>query len=125
MEDKYLMYGLLEYEKLVFLENYGFSIVNNSSAKIIEINCIRDDYCITYHEWHQFGDFNIFVTKSLDDLKKYNYLRTYGIRWLIDNILPRYKLSNSHKNPSYAELVEFYIREQLKNRQEVFGIQIN
>ena len=118
-------HGKLEYYKLLFLTEHGFSIQNNSNGKYVEIACITDECCIIYHEWFQFGDFNIFITKNMEEYKNYIFHRVYGLKWLVDNVLPKYKQATNRKRPSKIELVEFYLQEQIKNKEPAFGVSIN
>lgn len=126
LRDKARMeYGKLEYNKLLFLSEYGFRIQNNSNGKYIEIACIKNDFCIIYHEWFQFGDFNIFIVKSMDEYKNHIFQRVYGLKWLVDNVLPKYKQATARKKASKIELVEFYLREQINNQESAFGVLLN
>ena len=120
-----MIYGLSEYERLKFLEEYNFRIHNNSNGKYVEILCIRNDCCIIYHEWPQFGDFNVFISNSIEDYKKHIYQKSYGINWLVGNVLPQYQQATNAKKASKIELIEFYIRNQVKNEEDVFGVLID
>lgn len=117
-----MMHGLMEYEQLSFLKRFGFKVENYSNGKYIAICCTNKKYCITYHEWPQFGDFNIFITNSINDLKEYNFQHVFDDRWLYDDVLPKFKLINNKNKWSRIELVIFYLKDQLENKKDVFGI---
>ncbi len=117
-------YGLKEFNKLKFLTEYGFIVENHSNGRFTEIWCISDKGCIIYHEWLQFNDFDIFITNSTDDYIKYNYQRTYDYNWLIGNVVPIYKQTFNVKKWERIDLVEFYLREQILNHNDVFGINL-
>ena len=115
-------YGVEEFNRLQFLTEYGFTVENHSNGRFTEIWCISDKGCIIYHEWFQFNDFDIFITSSADDFIKYKYQRTYNLSWLVSNVLPVYKQTFNVKKWEKIDLVEFYLREQIRNRGDVFGI---
>lgn len=119
-----MIYGLLEFSKLNFLTEYGFNIENHSTGKIIEIWCISDHGCIIYHEWPQFNDFDIFITKSISDYINHNYQETYNFTWLINHVVPVYQRVFGTKKWEKIDLVEFYLREHIRNGNEIFGIKL-
>ena len=115
-----MTYGADEYEQLKFLTQYNFEVINLSDSKCINICLMNDECCITYHEWPQFGDFNILITKNLDDLKNYHYQAVYGYSWLLENVLPKYRQCVSNPKYSTIDLFSFYLRDQLENHRNLF-----
>lgn len=118
-------YGILEYEKLQFLTAYDFQIQNNSNKKYIEIFCTKNNICITYHEWPQFADFYVLITSNIDEYKAHKFQRSYGLNWLLDNISLKNKQNFNINKLSKIELFEVYVKQQIQNRQEAFGVLIN
>ena len=119
-----MIFGQLEFNKLNFLTEYGFAIENHSTGSYTEIWCISDYGCIIYHEWPQFNDFEIFVTKSVNDYIKYNYQNTYNYNWLNDNVIPIYKQTFNVNKWEKIDLIEFYLKEQIRNSADIFGIKL-
>ena len=120
-----MTYGLSEYEQLEFLSQYNFKVQNCSNSRYIEICLISDNCCITYHDWPQFGDFNIFITKNLEDRKSHRFQAVYGYHWLLENVLPKYNQCENDPNYSKIKLFSFYMRDQLKNHRNVFDISMD
>ena len=119
-----MTYGLLEYEQLKFLREYNFKVLNFSNGKYTEICLITDKLCITYHEWPQFNDFNIIITKTLEDRKNHSYQAVYGDKWFMENVLPKYKQCKNSTKCSRIDLVSFYLHDQLENHRKIFDISI-
>lgn len=120
-----MTYGKYEYDQLLFLTQYGFRVQNASNGKYTEIYIFNDKCCITYHEWPQFGDFNIIITSNIDERKAYKYQCTYGLSWLLDSIsLENKQKVNIHKL-SHIELFVLYVKQQIQNNQDVFGMSLN
>ena len=119
-----MIYGSLEFDKLKFLTEYGFTIENHSTGRIIEIWCISNNGCIIYHEWPQFNDFDIFITNNVVDYVQHNYKRTYNYSWLIGNVESFYKEIANSKKWEKIDLVEFYLHKQIRDGSEIFGIKI-
>ena len=122
---KTMEYGKIEYEKMLFLKEYGFEIYNDSNGRYEEIYCVRQDCCIVYHRWSQFGDFNVIITENVDKYKNYVFDRVYGINWIIKNVVPRYTEINGKNRWEYIDLVVFYLKDKIANKEEAFGIIIN
>ncbi len=120
-----MKYGSNEYEQLKFLTQYNFKVQNFSNDRYIEICLITDKCCITYHDWPQFGDFNIIITKNLEDRKNYRYQAVYGYNWLLENVPPKYKQCIKSKNWSRIDLFVFYVCDQIENHRNVFDVSID
>ncbi len=86
---------------------------------------LKDGHCIAYHRWPQFGDFNILITDSIDDLLHYKYKQTYGIKWFVENIAPKYMCVKQVKKWTWIDLMEFYLQDQIDNHRDVFGLKLN
>ena len=119
-----MTYGMNEYEKLEFLTRYNFKVENFSNGRYIEISIITDKYCITYHDWPQFGDFNIFITKNREERRNYHYIAVYGYNWLLDNVLPKYRKCKSTTKYTKIDLFSFYLHDQLENHRDIFDISV-
>lgn len=119
-----MIYGLDEYNQLKFLEQYNFNVENHSNGRYTEIYLINDDGCIVYHEWPQFGNCAVFVSKSSEDYQNHKFLRSYNLNWFVNNIKPDLKNKNLKKRYSFIELVKFYIEEELKNNNAIFEVKV-
>lgn len=119
-----MTYGVYEYERLKFLTQYNFKVQNFSNGRYVEICLITDKYCITYHDWPQFGDFNIIITKNLDDRKNYRYQAVLGYEWLLENVLPKYRQCQNDPKCSKINLFSFYLHDQLENHRNLFDISL-
>lgn len=120
-----MIYGLDEYIQLKVLEQYNFTVENHSNGRYTEIHLIRDEICIVYHVWSQFGDNVVFVSDNIQDHHNHIYLGTYNLNWFINNVEPNLKIENPKKRYNFIELVKFYILSQLKKGEPIFGIEIN
>ena len=123
-----MSYWEAEYEKLLFLTQYNFKVYNYSTGRYAAICMITDECCITYHEWPQFGDFNIIITKNLEDLKHYKFQQVYRYQWLINNIYDKYKKAHNCKwwsNIKHIDLFVFYLHDQIENHKNIFGVPID
>ncbi len=114
-----MIYGLNEFNQLKFLEQYNFKVENNSNGRYTEIYLINENGCIIYHVWPQFGDYFVFVSNSLEDYMDHKYVRTYNLNWFLNNVK-----TNTIKRLTFIELVELYIKEQLKNNNKIFEVAI-
>ena len=122
-----MLYGEDEYEKLKFLTQYNFKVYNYSTGQYIAICMITDECCITYHEWPQFGDFNILITKSFEDLKHHKYQQVYSHQWLQSNAYAKYEQVHNCKSWSKIDTIDlfvFYLQEQIENCKNIFGTPI-
>jgi len=120
-----MTYGEYECEKIKFLTQYNFKVQNFSNGRYTEIYLINDKCCIIYHEWPQFGDFNVIITSNIDEYKAHKFQRTYSLNWLLDNISLENKQKVNVNKLSKVELFELYVKQQIQNHQDAFGVPIN
>ncbi len=107
---------------LKLLELHGFQIQNDSTSRYTTVYCTREDVCLVYHEWPQFGDFNIFVCQSIEAYSRHRYLRTYDRNWLIDRVSDKDQGPTGTRRCENMRLVELYLHDRIKNRQDIFEI---
>lgn len=80
------------YKSLKFLEEeYGFKSDVFTDGRQINISFYNNSGCFTYHVYPQFGDFNLFISDSLNGFRQRLYRKIYSLDWLADIALPIYK----------------------------------
>ena len=82
-----MIYGLDEYIQLKVLEQYNFTVENHSNGRYTEIHLIRDEICIVYHVWSQFGDNVVFVSDNIQDHHNHIYLGTYSYKECLEAMM--------------------------------------
>ena len=120
--DTLFIYNVDNYDDV--LKKYSFESNICSDGNSINVSFYNDVCCITYHEYLQFGDYDVFVSNSLEDYQNHKYLRIYGLNWFVNNVLPDIKKINYKKDYSFIELVKFYIVKQLERNDTIFEIKI-
>lgn len=113
------------YNELKFLEEYFPQSYVSDDNKSLNITFYKYNCAITYHEFPQFGDFNIIVSNNFEDYNNKKYKRIYGINWIVQNVLPIYKCKMQKKEFSNLELIKFYLNNQIENKKDIFGIEFN
>ena len=58
------------------------------------------------------------------DYQNHKYLTTYNLNWFKNNVEPNLKNKKNKKRYTFLELVKFYIEEELKNKNKLFGVEI-
>lgn len=110
---------------LDFLEQYSFLKHISTIGSAISVSYYKPGCCITYHEYLQFGDCNVFLSNSLEDYSNHNYAKVYGLNWFVENVLQQLKYKNPKKRYSFLDMVQFYLIEEITKSNCIFNISLN
>ncbi len=113
---------LSDYDRLKHFKKYDFEIIDLSNDSCISICLLKNHYCIVYHMWPQFGDFNIFITNTIEDYLKHKYIRSYGQNWFVENVAHEYEKERNNKHWKWLDLVEFYLQSQIDKGARIFDV---
>lgn len=133
-----MTYGVSEYNKLKFLEQYDIMVENHSNGKYTEICMIAEGICVTYHEWPQFNDQLVIVSKNIEERKEHRG-KSYTPKWFYEQIvheeeedIPNLTWSvvdhvrylRNKKQHAFIDLVVEYIRQSIEKDGTLFEIPV-